>query len=155
MKIIIISLLAAAFAAPLTADIQSEDLATPVSTYQVCSSNSAIFNLTLGSFSPNPIKKGQELNLHIIGQLSEDITKGSKVQVSIKYGFVTLIDSSYDLCDLVGKYGTVCPVPGGAFNVEKSVEIPGIAPGGKYSVGFQLKNGNGKEIGCTKGTFYL
>jgi len=38
---------------------------------------------------------------------------GGKIKVVAKYGIITILDQSYDVCDLVQEIGKQCPIPKG------------------------------------------
>ena len=54
-------------------------------------------------------------SLHI---LDKEIT-GGKIKVVAKYGIITVLDQSYDVCDLVQQIGKQCPIPAGIVKVVK------------------------------------
>ena len=39
--------------------------------------------------------------------------KGGSIKVVAKYGIITILDQSYDVCDLVKQIGKQCPLPAG------------------------------------------
>ena len=38
---------------------------------------------------------------------------GGKIKVTAKYGFITVLNQSYDVCDFAKKMGKECPIPAG------------------------------------------
>lgn len=39
--------------------------------------------------------------------------KGGSIKVTAKYGIITILDQSYDVCDLVKQIGKQCPLAAG------------------------------------------
>lgn len=76
--------------------------------------------------TPNPPHKGERISVNASGDLNEIIT-GGQVHVTLKYGIITIVDQTFDLCKLSPQYP--CPVKQGPFSIAYSGEIPGSAPG--------------------------
>lgn len=46
--------------------------------------------------------------------LAKEVSGGT-IKVVAKYGIITILDQSYDVCDLVKQIGKECPLPAGEF----------------------------------------
>ena len=44
--------------------------------------------------------------------LGKEITGGT-IKVVAKYGIITILDESYEVCDLIQQIGKQCPIPKG------------------------------------------
>jgi len=106
--------------------------------------------------SPNPPEQGKNLTIRATGQLSETIKNGSRAFVTVKWGFVSLISKTFDLCDNAGIIGKECPLEKGALEVLKEVAIPDPIPPGKYVVAADVftddEANGGKRITCLTGS---
>jgi len=38
---------------------------------------------------------------------------GGKIKVVAKYGIITILDETYDVCDIIQQIGKQCPIPVG------------------------------------------
>jgi len=84
--------------------------------------------------TPNPPVPGQPLTIKAVGMLKNVVTKGAYVEVSVKYGLITLIREVLDLCDHVKEVELECPIDKGKQTLTKVVNIPREIPPGKYVV---------------------
>ncbi|KAI6823188.1 hypothetical protein KC340_g9315 [Hortaea werneckii] len=111
--------------------------------------------LTLKSvdLTPNPPKAGQTLQITAKGTLSEDVDKGSEVHLTVKYGLITIIRQTADLCDTITKVDLSCPLKKDEqTELTKSVELPKEIPPGKYSVIADVYNADKKKVTCLTAT---
>jgi len=60
--------------------------------------------------------------------LKDAVTKGAYVEVSVKYGLITLIRETLDLCDHVKEVELECPIDEGKQTLTKVVNIPREIP---------------------------
>ena len=74
------------------------------------------------------MRSGNTLNIAAVGIIHDVITAGAKVDITVKYGLITLLRESLDLCDNAGKVDLVCPVDTGKLVLNKSVDIPKEVP---------------------------
>jgi hypothetical protein len=102
--------------------------------------------------TPDPPKKGQALTINATGSLDETITAG-KVSINIKWGAITVVSKTLDLCTISPQYH--CPVPAGPFSVAQSADIPGSAPGGHYTGQVKVTDQSGSEVTCIDLDFRL
>lgn len=83
---------------------------------------------------PNPPLPGQNLTVSARGTLKTDLVEGSYVDVLVRYGFITLVNRRYDLCELLVEVDLECPVKAGYLSLSRVVEIPDAVPPGEYIV---------------------
>jgi len=60
--------------------------------------------------------------------LKDTVTPGAYVEVSVKYGLITLIRETLDLCDHVKEVELKCPIEKGKLTLTKVVKIPQQIP---------------------------
>ncbi|KAJ5758704.1 hypothetical protein N7520_005860 [Penicillium odoratum] len=91
--------------------------------------------LTIDSvdLTPNPPKAGTKLTIKASGTLKEPLVKGAYVNIVVKYGIITLISQTADLCDQLDNVDLKCPLSG-TMSMTKEVDLPAQIPPGKYSV---------------------
>ena len=108
--------------------------------------------LTLESvdLDPNPPKPGKTLTVTAKGKLSETVKKGAKVHLQVKYGLITIIKQTADLCDTVKNVDKKCPLEKGDVTIEKSVDLPKEIPPGKYNVIADAYTKDEDKITCLK-----
>ncbi|KAL0637466.1 Phosphatidylglycerol/phosphatidylinositol transfer protein [Maublancomyces gigas] len=83
---------------------------------------------------PNPPIPGQPLTIEAFGTLTHSISQGAMVEVTVKYGLITIYKSTLDLCDHAKEIDMECPVAPGKLILKKAVDIPKPIPAGKYTV---------------------
>ncbi|KAK5117866.1 hypothetical protein LTR85_008640 [Meristemomyces frigidus] len=111
--------------------------------------------LTLKSvdLSPNPPKAGQALKIEAKGILNEDIEDGAKIHLQVKYGLITIIRQTADLCDTVGKVDLECPLHKNKETaLSKDVDLPKEIPPGKYTVIADVVTKDEAKITCLTAT---
>ncbi|KAI8927467.1 ML domain-containing protein [Entophlyctis helioformis] len=113
--------------------------------------------LTLESFvlNPDPPQRGAPLAFALNGTLSEPLVAGAKVRVTVKLGFIQILDSEYDLCEQVGAVDLECPVPEGPLAVQKAFDIPRELPPGKYKIHIDVSNADTKHVACLQSEFRM
>ena len=116
--------------------------------YTECSTSSALLKLETVQFTPRRLQRGGPVNFQIVGTLSETITFGSKIQLSMKYLGFTLLDAEYDVCEQVANYGLKCPLDAGPFKLTQVASVPWIALPGTYVTNIKIHTPAGKEIAC-------
>ncbi|KAJ8331338.1 hypothetical protein BDV3_000857 [Batrachochytrium dendrobatidis] len=113
--------------------------------------------LTLDQFqlSPDPPVRGSPLEIQLIGTLSEAVVKGAVAQVTVKLGFIQILDRPYDLCDQVSAVDLQCPISEGPISVVKSFDIPKELPFGRYRIHVDVKTVDDRHIGCLSADFRM
>jgi len=110
------------------------------------------------TIDPNPIVKGKNVTVTVVSLDSKTfpITSGS-VTVTVKYGFLTLINDTFALCDLLQKAHAQdpdvqeCPLqPYAKKTITVTHEIPDVFPSGEYSGQAQAIDQNKNVIQCVQ-----
>ena len=71
--------------------------------------------------------RGSKLVIEATGTFTEEIVKGAYVNLQVKWGLITLIKTTADLCDQLKEVDESCPVDGDQV-IRKEVEIPKEVP---------------------------
>jgi len=94
-------------------------------------------------FTPDPPKKGQNLDVAIKGTVTEQVT-GGKVTIKLYLGPIEVYSISDDLCSVLGN----CPLVAGDFTGHLGFTIPSIAPTATYKAQVEITDQSGTQIGC-------
>ncbi|KAJ5465418.1 hypothetical protein N7530_009205 [Penicillium desertorum] len=100
--------------------------------------------------APNPPLPGQTLTISAKGTLLERIEKGATVNLEVKWGLITLIKQTVDLCDELKNVDLECPLEKGKMVLTKEVDLPKQIPPGKYSVLADVYNKEQNQVTCLK-----
>ncbi|KAJ5881656.1 uncharacterized protein N7529_000328 [Penicillium soppii] len=100
--------------------------------------------------SPNPPLPGKKLIISAKGTLLERIEKGATVNLEVKWGLITLIKQTVDLCEELKNVDLECPLEKGKMVLTKEVELPKQIPPGKYSVLADVYNQADQQVTCLK-----
>ena len=73
----------------------------------------------------------------------------------MKYGLITLIHQTADLCDQVANVDLKCPLKKGKMELTRQVKIPKQVPQGKYTVMADVLTKDGEEVTCLKGVVHF
>jgi hypothetical protein len=74
------------------------------------------------------------------------------VHLSVKYGLITIIRQTADLCDTVKNVDLECPIKKGEMSLTKDVDLPKQIPPGKYTVLADVVTKDDKKITCLTAT---
>ena len=74
------------------------------------------------------------------------------MHLSVKYGLITIIRQTADLCDTVKNVDLECPIKKGELSLTKDVDLPKQIPPGKYTVLADVKTKDDKKITCLTAT---
>lgn len=72
--------------------------------------------------------RGTTLTVTASGVFNEDVEEGAKVHLQVKYGLITIIRQTADLCDTVKNVDLECPLKKGKMTLQKDVELPKEIP---------------------------
>lgn len=72
--------------------------------------------------------RGQTLTIDAKGTVQQEIQKGATVLIEVKYGLITLLKQSVDLCDQIENVDLQCPVKEGDLAITKQVDLPKQIP---------------------------
>jgi len=97
---------------------------------------------------PNPPEAGKNLTIVATGTLKEPVEKGGYIVVQVKYGLITLIKQTLDLCDQVINVNLKCPLDKGPLKLTKEVTLPGHIPIGNYKALAHAFTKDDDEITC-------
>ena len=59
---------------------------------------------------------------------SEDVEDGAKVHLSVKYGLITIIKQTADLCETAQNVDLECPLKKGETTLSKDISLPKEIP---------------------------
>jgi len=71
---------------------------------------------------------GKSLLIKATGTLNEPIEKGAYVLLTVKYGLITILNQSVDLCDQLHEVDLSCPLKKGQMTLTKEVDLPRQIP---------------------------
>ena len=74
------------------------------------------------------------------------------MHLQVKYGLITIIRQTADLCSQVKEVDLECPLKKGELALTKDVELPKQIPPGKYTVLADVKTKDDKKITCLSAT---
>lgn len=74
------------------------------------------------------------------------------MNLQVKYGLITIIKQTADLCNTVKNVDLECPIKKGETALTKDVELPKQIPPGKYTVLADVISKDEKKITCLKAT---
>jgi len=83
---------------------------------------------------------------------NEDVQDGAKVHLQVKYGLITIIRQTADLCDTVSNVDLECPLEKGKMSLTKDVTLPQQIPPGKYTVLADVVSKDDDKITCLTAT---
>ena len=98
------------------------------------------------------ICSGKTLTITATGEFLEDIEEGAKVHLQVKYGLITIIRQTADLCDTVKNVDLECPLKKGELTLSKDVDLPKEIPPGKYTVFADVVTKDEAKITCLTAT---
>ncbi|KAK4191973.1 ML domain-containing protein [Podospora australis] len=102
--------------------------------------------------TPNPPEAGTTLIIEATGTVKEPILEGAYVNLSVKYGYIRLINTQADLCKEMKNVDMECPIEKGKISITKSVELPKEIPPGKYTVLADVFSVDDEHITCLTAT---
>jgi len=100
------------------------------------------------NLKPNPPLAGSILTIEAVGKVLDDIEEKAYVNLQVKYGLITLIKTTMDLCDQVKNVDLSCPIQKGKITLTKDVELPSEIPNGKYTVLADVYTFDDRHITC-------
>jgi len=95
---------------------------------------------------------GTNLTITATGTFHSDIETGAKVHLTVKYGLITIVRQTADLCDAIEKVNLSCPLKKGTMTLTKDVELPKEIPPGKYTVLADVVTKDDDKITCLTAT---
>lgn len=71
---------------------------------------------------------GQSLTIKASGTLLDKVEKGATVALEVKWGLITLVKQTVDLCDQIKNVDLTCPLEKGKMVLTKQVDLPKQIP---------------------------
>lgn len=103
---------------------------------------------------PNPPQKGKALTIKAKGNFTVKVEKDAYINLSVKYGVITLINTKADLCDQMKEVDESCPLEG-AKDFTKDVTLPKEIPRGTYTVLADVYTKDDEQVTCLKATAHF
>jgi hypothetical protein len=92
---------------------------------------------------------GTTLKVSAKGILKDKVEEGASIHLSVKYGLITILRQTADLCDTVKNVDLECPLEKDKeTSLSKEVDLPKEIPPGKYTVVADLLTKEEKKITC-------
>ncbi|KAJ5081769.1 hypothetical protein NUU61_010033 [Penicillium alfredii] len=101
------------------------------------------------NLSPNP-RNRQTLTIKAQGTFLDRIEKGATVSLEVKWGIITLLKQTVDLCDQISNVDLKCPLEKGQMTLTKQVDLPKNIPPGKYSVLADVYTKDQRQVTCLR-----
>jgi len=98
------------------------------------------------------MNSGSTLSITAEGYFTNDVEEGAKVHLQVKYGLITIIRQTADLCDTVKNVDLKCPLKKGRMTLSKDVDLPKEIPPGKYTVLADVVTKDEHKITCLTAT---
>ncbi|KAG0133371.1 putative phosphatidylglycerol/phosphatidylinositol transfer protein [Tuber indicum] len=111
-----------------------------------------IFTIEKVDLTPNPPIRGKPLTIQVVGVLKYKVSHGAHVDVTVKYGLVTLMKKSLNICDHVDELGLECPIDQGKVTLTKVIDVPKSIPPGKYTLKCNAAISSDRPMTCLTGT---
>ncbi|KAJ2118967.1 Phosphatidylglycerol/phosphatidylinositol transfer protein [Coemansia sp. RSA 720] len=91
-----------------------------------------ILDIKYVDIDPEAPKRSTPIHLTALAYVKERIDKAT-ANVKVKYGFLTLLNRNYDLCEeLKSNLNRTCPVDEGPIEFAVDVDVPGFIPPGWF-----------------------
>ncbi|KAL8659623.1 MAG: hypothetical protein Q9226_000328 [Calogaya cf. arnoldii] len=103
---------------------------------------------------PNPPVKGKALQIKAKGNFTLKIEQGAYINLSVKYGLITLVKTQADLCEQMKEVDESCPL-NGAKDFTKDVTLPKEIPPGTYTVLADAYTEDGEQITCLEAVVHF
>lgn len=84
--------------------------------------------------------------------MTEDIEDGAEIQLHVKYGPITIVRQTADLCETVKNVDLECPLKKGEKKLTKEVALSSVIPPGKYTVLADVYTKDKDKITCLTAT---
>lgn len=103
--------------------------------------------------APDPPRQQHPLEVYVSGSLSRNVTTGAKARITVKLGFIQLLDATYDACDQMKQVDLACPLGQGRVEMRHTWDIPAVPPG-HYRAHVVVSDELG-EIACIDADLHL
>jgi hypothetical protein len=102
--------------------------------------------------TPFPPVRGQATKIIATGNLASQVTAGT-FDVEVQLAGITVLKQSGDLCKF--SPDVICPRTTGPISVSYSINVPSIAPNGKYTILFKGTQQDKKDLFCVSSNFEI
>jgi len=113
-----------------------------------------ILHIDYVDLTPNPPEAGKTLTIKAHGNFTEAVEKGAYMLLQVKYGLITLIKQTADLCEQMSNVDEECPLSGEK-TITKDVDLPKTVPPGKYTVSADVYTKDDGPIICLTATVHF
>ncbi|GBC00343.1 hypothetical protein RclHR1_03820008 [Rhizophagus clarus] len=158
MNIIIFILFYATFTFGTSSPISIIRRQDPLSGFKPCNNGINFPNeITLYTYTPNPIVVGQAVTVRMAGKANVPIVKGALIKYNVFYNNKQLLEHSNDFCDeVVTPAGFTCPVEG---DFDFTNNFPMDAPNANNGpntimelfIRMDISNPDGTDLSCIEG----
>ncbi|KAJ3319731.1 Phosphatidylglycerol/phosphatidylinositol transfer protein [Boothiomyces sp. JEL0866] len=146
------TLFAAVASVAATTDIMMKNIfQDPVAPLKSCGGSSDTLTVNQVTLAPYPIPAGQPIVIAASGSLSKAVTQGTIVNVSVKLGFIPLINKKLDFCAEAAKVNISCPIAPGPQQIQLTEVIPSSAPAGTFDLQITVDDPSNQEVVCLSG----
>ncbi|KAI9473309.1 Phosphatidylglycerol/phosphatidylinositol transfer protein [Coemansia sp. RSA 989] len=91
-----------------------------------------LIDINYVKMDPEHPKRSTPIHIDALAFIKEHIDSAT-ANVKVKYGFITLLNRNYDLCEeLKTNLNKTCPVDKGPIEVSVDVDVPGFIPPGWF-----------------------
>ncbi|KAL9047326.1 MAG: hypothetical protein Q9214_000068 [Letrouitia sp. 1 TL-2023] len=108
-----------------------------------------ILTIEYVDLDPNPPQKGKNLIIKAKGNFTEEVDRDAYINLSVKYGLITLVNTRADLCDQMEAVDEECPLLG-VREFTKEVSLPKEIPTGTFTVLADVYTEDDEEVTCLK-----
>ncbi|KAI8322868.1 hypothetical protein GQ54DRAFT_297142 [Martensiomyces pterosporus] len=100
------------------------------------------------NLDPEQPKRSTPVHINALAYVKDPI-EAATANIKVKYGFITLLNRNYDLCEeLKTNLNRTCPVDKGPIEVQVDVDVPGFVPPGWFHLeAVAWRNEDEKQIG--------
>ena len=85
------------------------------------------------------------------GMLNTVVTEGATIKISAKFGPITVMSETFDVCAISKEHGNPCPLQPGYQSFYLTVNVPSIAPARTYTFKSVSANADGTKLLCLQG----
>ncbi|KAJ1663990.1 hypothetical protein IW140_004447 [Coemansia sp. RSA 1813] len=107
-----------------------------------------IIDIKYVKLDPEQPKRSTPIHLNALAYVKESIAAAT-ANVKVKYGFITLLNRNYDLCEeLKNNLNRTCPVDEGPIDLDIDIDIPGFIPPGWFHLdAVAWRDADDKQLG--------
>lgn len=130
-------------------------ISTASLTYELCPNFEQHIQVNYLSITPETLKTGMPVNIHVNATLDKDIQKGAYVNGTAKYFFITVPIKKHPVCAENEEEGLDCPVKAGQYDRSETFTMPDDLPEGTYDLHLEAYNNDNSPLFCIDTTLTL